>query len=59
MEVSEQFRASLNQAILREYRDESNKKNLDDCVKKALKGIDQKIQPLAQNIHKIDVSFVD
>lgn len=59
MSFSEEFRSSLNQAVLREYRDDANKKDLDLCVKKALKGIKQKIQPLIPSIQKIDVIPVD
>lgn len=57
MDTSEEFRHSLNQAILKEFRDEANKKDLDLCVKKSLKGIGQKLQPLIGGIQKIDVNL--
>lgn len=55
MDISADLRTTLNREIIKEYQDETNKKDLDQCVKKTLKALKQRFQSLTPNIQTIDV----
>lgn len=53
----EEFRNELNQQVLKEFSDDINKRDIEVCVKKTLKGVEDRIKPMLGTVTTIDVRY--
>ena len=55
----EELKTELNEKILTEYQDKENKKDLDLCLKRTLKNIEERIKPLLNSAQQIKVKTIN